>query len=203
MNVAVLVFARAPVPGEVKTRLAPVLGVEGAARLYARMLERAVATAVAAGTGPVTLCCTPSTDHPLLRALARRRGCTLAGQTQGDLGLRMHASLCTALAVHPAALLMGSDCPALEAQDLRAAAAALLAPGGDVVLVPATDGGYVLVGQRAPCAAMFRGLPWGSTGVLAATRERLAAAGRSWLELPPRADIDTPADLALLPPGWR
>jgi glycosyltransferase A (GT-A) superfamily protein (DUF2064 family) len=94
-------------------------------------------------------------------------------------------------------LLIGTDCPALDVAALRAAAAALEA-GDDAVLVPAEDGGYVLVGLARPVAALFDRIAWGSDRVMRESRERLRAAGLRWRELAPSWDVDRPEDLARL-----
>ena len=104
------------------------------------------------------------------------------------------------LQLHERALLIGTDAPALDAATLRAAAQALVDHDG--VFVPALDGGYALVGQRRADARWFAGMTWSHGRVMADTRQRLRAAGSRWCELPPVADIDEPADLVHLPPGW-
>lgn len=91
------------------------------------------------------------------------------------------------------ALVIGTDCPALTAAELRVAARALL-EGNDAVFVPAEDGGYVLVGLRHALASLFYGVPWGSDRVMDHTRERLRRAGLRWRELPPSWDVDRPED---------
>jgi rSAM/selenodomain-associated transferase 1 len=124
-------------------------------------------------------------------------------QQGDDLGARMHAALAATLAAHPPAgcLLIGTDCPALSPRDLQRAAAALAAH--DVVLVPALDGGYVLIGLRRPQPALFDGIDWGTPAVLEATRARIAAAGLRAAELPPLPDLDTAADYhAARAAGW-
>ncbi len=201
MSTAVIVFAKAPVPGLAKTRLAPVLGTAGAAALAERMLRHALAQATAAGVGPVELCATPDAGHPALQAAAAQHGATLAAQGSGDLGQRMHRALARSLAAHGRALLIGTDAPGLDAAVLRQAAQAL--QDHDAVFVPALDGGYVLVGQRRADARCFDGMAWSHARVMDDTRERLRAAGVRWAELAPVADIDEPADLVHLPPGWR
>jgi len=201
MSTAVIVFAKAPVPGLAKTRLMPALGVEGAAALAARMLRHTVGQAVAAGLGPVELCVTPDEGHPLLRAAAAACGATLAAQGPGDLGERMHRALARHLARPGRALLIGTDAPALDAAALRQAAQALA--GHDAVFVPALDGGYALVGLRRAEARCFAGMTWSHARVMADTRVRLRRAGLRWAELAPVADIDEPADLQHLPPGWQ
>jgi len=201
MTTAVIVFAKAPVPGFAKTRLAPALGEAGAAALAERMLRHALEQAVAADIGPVELCATPDAPHPTLQAMAAGCGATLAAQGPGDLGARMARALGRQLRRWPRALLIGTDSPALGAWHLQEAARAL--DEHDAVFVPTHDGGYVLVGQRRPgCARCFRGMTWSHPRVMDETRPRLAEAGLRWAELSPVHDIDDPVDLASLPPDW-
>ncbi len=198
---AVLVMAKAPLPGLAKTRLIPALGAAGAAALAARMLRHTLDEALAAGLGPVTLCAAPQASHPAFAEVAREGRITMADQGDGDLGARMQRALERALTAHAGALLIGTDAPALDAAVLRAAHAALTAH--DAVLVPAHDGGYVLIGLRRVEPRLFEGMPWSTPQVLALTRERLRESGLRWAELPALHDIDEPADLAhLAGRGW-
>ena len=194
---AVLIFAKAPVPGAVKTRLIPVLGVEGAAQLAERLIGWCVDMAVAAGVGPVELWCTPDAAHPAILAMAARHGVRLAVQGEGDLGERMARALAEALGRHPRALLIGTDCPSFELADLPQAAT-WLAQGQDAVFGPVEDGGYWLIGLTRPQPALFEGITWSTGGVMAATRERPRALGLRWAELPVHWDLDRPEDLARL-----
>jgi len=187
------VFAKAPVPGEVKTRLVPTLGPEGAARLHERLVERALATALAARLGTVTLWCAPDESHAFFRQCAAHHGIALRRQEGADLGVRMHHAFATS---GGPLLIVGSDCPALESRDLRAAADALVSNAA--VFVPAEDGGYVLVGLARPDARVFDDIPWSTARVMACTRERMQAAGVSWRELPALWDVDRPEDYARL-----
>ncbi|HZR69306.1 MAG TPA: TIGR04282 family arsenosugar biosynthesis glycosyltransferase [Burkholderiales bacterium] len=189
----VLVFARAPVPGRAKTRLIPALGAEGAAELAAHLTERALRAATAARIGPVELWCAPDPAHPFFADCARRYGVALRPQGAGDLGRRMHR----ALSVATPAILIGSDIPAMTSAYLRKAARAL--GRADVVLGPAEDGGYVLIGLKAPQPSLFRGVAWGRSSVLAQTRARIRRAGLAARELAPLFDVDRPADLKRLP----
>lgn len=200
MSTSIIVFAKAPVAGRAKTRLAPALGLAGAAALAARMLQHALAQAAAAGIGPVELCATPDATHPALRAAAAACSAALATQGTGDLGERMHRALARHLARQQRAILVGTDAPGLDASALRQAAQAL--DEHDAVFVPAHDGGYALVGLCRPDARLFCGLSWSHSQVMAQTRERLRATGLRWVELASVADIDEPADLVHLPPGW-
>src|SRR5512139_280294 len=114
---ALIVFARAPEPGLVKTRLAPMLGGRGAARLQARMLERTLRTATAARLGGIHLYCSPATGIPYFRELRERFGVRLWSQGRGDLGDRMARAFRRSLRESPYAILIGSDCPALRPAD--------------------------------------------------------------------------------------
>jgi uncharacterized protein len=200
MSTAVIVFAKAPVPGLAKTRLAPALGAAGAAALAERMLHHALAQAVAADVGPVELCAAPDASHPALQAAAAAVGAGLTEQGTGDLGLRMHRALARSLTRHGRALLIGTDAPALSAIVLRQASSAL--HDHDAVFVPALDGGYALVGQRRTDPRWFSDMAWSHDRVMEETRKRLRAAGVRWRELPAVADIDEPLDLVHLPSGW-
>ena len=95
------------------------------------------------------------------------------------------------------ALLMGSDCPSLDARRLRRAVADLR-DGADAVFAPAEDGGYALVGVSRAAAALFRDVPWGTGEVMARTRTRLRRLRWRWTELPAVWDVDRPEDLARL-----
>lgn len=191
----VAVFAKAPVPGSVKTRLAPLLGAQAAARLHESLVRQALATAVRARLGAVELWCAPDASHPFFIQCARDSGATLHVQHGADLGARMGHAFARAHAAGRSLVLIGADCPALEVADLLDAAAALEAH--DAVLVPAEDGGYVLVGL-ARAAPIFDAMAWGGPGVMAATRDRLRAAGLRWKEMRTLWDVDRPEDYARL-----
>ena len=187
----VAIFARAPVPGEVKTRLIPLLGARDAAELHASLVRRALAVAVRAGVGPVSLWCTPETGHPFFAACAAQYGVALREQRGGHLGERMTRAF-EHLLPGGRALLVGSDCPSVGARDLQAAASSLATH--DAVLQPAEDGGYVLVGLARPIAGIFEGVRWGEASVMRETRARLRAAAATWREMPMRWDVDRPED---------
>ncbi|WP_313952884.1 TIGR04282 family arsenosugar biosynthesis glycosyltransferase, partial [Accumulibacter sp.] len=197
-RVAIAVFARAPLAGAAKTRLIPALGAAGAARLQRRLTLHALAVAQSASTGSVTLWAAPDGSHRFFRAVQRRCGVDLCGQSGNDLGARMAHAFS---AQTGPLLLIGTDCPALQAAHLEAAAEALLdeRQGGiDAVFIPADDGGYVLVGLRRPQQQLFEGIDWGTDRVMAQTRECLRLRGLRWVELPTLWDVDRPADLARL-----
>jgi rSAM/selenodomain-associated transferase 1 len=186
--VAIAVLAKAPLPGFAKTRLIPALGADGAASLQARLVERAVATACAAVIGPVTLWATPDESDPLFRAMDVLFGIGLARQGSGDLGARMLAAIAAA---NMPALVIGTDCPALTSEHLRAAAD-VLRGGADAVVIPTEDGGYAL----AP--ALFSDMHWSSPDVMDETRRRLRELGLTWQEPATLWDVDWPEDLERL-----
>ena len=181
-SVVVIVFARAPVAGEVKTRLIPRLGAQGAARLQRRLIRAALRTARA--VGPVELHATRS--HSWLRSL----GVALRLQRGRDLGQRMHH----ALSRNRAAILIGTDAPALRPADLRRAAR-WLRGGTDVVLAPAEDGGYALIAARRIDPRVFAGVRWGTDEVLARTLDNLRRCGLRYRLLRSVWDVDQPADV--------
>ena len=193
LAVDLAVLAKAPRPGQVKTRLAPALGAAGAARLQRRLLLRTLAVARASGLG-LQLWGAPA-EARFFRALARATGLPCRAQPEGDMGQRMHAvfeahSRETARPL----LLIGSDCPVFSPDHLRQAAQRLLA-GDTAVFTPAEDGGYVLVGLQRPQPSLFEGVAWSTPEVMAQTRERLQGLGLRWSVLPTLWDLDTPADL--------
>jgi len=198
----VIVFARAPEPGKVKTRLIPALGEAGAAALHRRLVMHCLRAATDAQLGPVELWCAPDAGDPFFRECERRIGVSLHPQGDGDLGARMQHAFESALARAGRAILVGCDIPALSAQYLRDAERAL-AGSDDVVIGPAEDGGYVLIGLSRCDAELFREIPWGGSKVLPETRRRIAALGRRLSELPALWDVDRPEDLERLPEEMR
>ncbi len=192
-STGILIFARAPVAGSVKTRLIPLLGEHGAAALYRSLVERALTVAHESGVGPVELWCTPATDDDFFAACRERFQVTLHLQHEGDLGARMLNAFEDALTRWRRVLLTGSDCPSLTAAELRAAAGALREKC-DAVFSPAEDGGYVLVGLSQAMPALFDAMTWGTATVMEETRLRLRRLGWRWHELPVHWDVDRPED---------
>jgi rSAM/selenodomain-associated transferase 1 len=188
-----LILSKAPDPGEVKTRLIPLLGAAGAAGFYAALLHTCIDRLVAAGLCPVDLWCTPTTSHPFFTGCAQHYGVTLQQQPAGDLGQRMEHALGQTLRQCGYAVMVGADCPDLAINDIEEALQALQ-QGTDVVLGPAMDGGYYLVAMRNRHPFLFGDMPWGSAEVLPLTESRLHAHGLSWHRLVVHRDLDTPED---------
>lgn len=189
----ILIFAKAPRPGTVKTRLIPLLGERGSAALQARLTEHTLATARAARIGPIELWCAPDCDDPFLRSCGLRYGVPLKPQSGSDLGARMLAALSHALETASRAILIGTDCPAITARHLREAERGLQ-EGADAIFIPAEDGGYVLIALSRCAPALFSDIEWGGADVMNETRGRLSALGWRWRELEPLWDIDRPED---------
>ncbi|MBK5966703.1 hypothetical protein CCR95_22145 [Thiocystis minor] len=189
-----ILFAREPIAGQVKTRLIPALGAEGAARLYRRLLAIALRAGAATPCARRQLWCTeaPAEGGECAR-LAASHGFTWHRQPDGDLGARMAAAHEVALTSSDRAVLIGSDCPGYMPAYLSAAFAAL--DKHDAVLGPAADGGYVLIGLRRPAPALFANIHWSTPAVLAETRATLGRIGLTWTELPTLRDLDLPEDL--------
>ncbi len=194
-----IVFAKAPVPGQAKTRLAPAIGFEAAARLASVMLAHTLQSAVAARIGPVELCCAPNTNHAQFQHAASTGVC-VSEQGDGDLGERMERALSRGLEAYSRVVLIGTDAPQLDAEILRSAAQALQAH--DVIIAPASDGGYVLVGLARRVPEMFESIAWSTAKVMTQTRARIAATGISLHELPILHDVDEPQDLVHVPAAW-
>lgn len=193
-----VVFAREPLPGRVKSRLIPALGAEGAVRLYRYLLDLALEVAIGvSGVGLELWCEGAVGEGSHCAELAHRHGLSLHRQPEGDLGRRMETALAQALRHGPCAVLIGSDCPQYTLAYLASAFAAL--DDAEVVLGPAADGGYVLIGLRRGAPELFRGIPWGTDRVLEATRAALRRLGWTWTELPTLRDLDRPEDLRSFP----
>lgn len=189
MNDVLIVFQKEPVPGQVKTRLAPLLGAEAAAALYAALVDHALG----ALNGPWRRMLFGAPAEAVER-LGDRYGEPVLPQAEGDLGLRMAAAFDAAFAAGAErAVIVGTDCLSLSAIDVEDAFEALAAH--DVALAPALDGGYVLLGLRAPRPALFAGVEWSTPRVLSQTLERVARAGLTFARLPRHGDLDTLEDL--------
>ncbi|OEC37179.1 hypothetical protein SAMN05216600_102139 [Pseudomonas cuatrocienegasensis] len=194
LSISLHMLARSPIPGRVKTRLIPALGEEGACDMQRRLLARALALP-ATGFSQRFVWLDDLPD-PELEEQAERHGWTLVEQPAGDLGERMRRIATLGLVASDAVVLIGNDCPALDGAYLQAAREALhLQP---VVIGPAEDGGYVLLGLRQIDPTLFSHLPWGTDQVLALTRQRVEQLGWGLQLLSELWDVDRPEDLSRL-----
>lgn len=194
-RIGVAILAKAPVAGLAKTRLIPHLGAAGAAALQGWLLQRAVAAAVLADLGPVTLWCSPDTGHPEFTVCRGFETVTLRRQPEGDLGERMHTAIAES-STSDGTLVIGTDCAVLSPDILRQAAAGL--SQHDATLIPAEDGGYVLIGMREADKRAFQAVDWSTERVMTQTRARLMAINWRWHELPTLWDVDRKEDFERL-----
>jgi len=223
----VIIFAKQPNAGQVKTRLIPAIGARQAAQLHAMMTRHIVTVACASNICPVELWCSPSPSHELFQSLAQEFPISLCTQTGNDLGERMYNAFAASHTGHDthgtnintdvndngnhnnnnqnnsnhnnsnhnnAAIIVGSDCPALTPAHFRQAFTALKA-GNTATLIPALDGGYVLLGLSQLNRRLFEDIQWGTAEVLSATRARLKSLYWTWEEFAALSDIDTQQDL--------
>jgi uncharacterized protein len=192
-DLRVIVFAKAPISGQVKTRLCPPLSWDDAVELHRRMIRHTLNTASIADLGAVELHCAPDTQHGFFSDCRRDFDIRLTAQVAGDLGVKMQ----TALGDGGRAILVGTDCPSITAEYLGEAVSAL-AINNSIVFGPAQDGGYGLVGLNGATPDIFSGIPWGGPAVMKSTRNILSAMGLAWRELEPIWDVDRPEDLERL-----
>ncbi|MDO9269812.1 MAG: TIGR04282 family arsenosugar biosynthesis glycosyltransferase [Methylobacter sp.] len=193
-NSVLMIFCKAPIPGQVKTRLIPELTAEQASELHIELSIKTLQRAINSRLCPVQLWCSPTIDHAFFTASAATYPISLRQQQGADLGERMHHAFCSALADYSHALLMGCDCPSLTEQDLEQALTALN-QDNEVALAPAEDGGYVLIGLSRPHPELFDNMPWGTARVLDQTRNRIERYKLRHCELSEQWDLDTPEDL--------
>lgn len=218
----IIQFAKAPVVGQVKTRMQPHLNAEQCADLHRRLVSHTFHKLISEKVAPVELWVGGEDDgeggegfFTELVSGAKSyvdveadgtgaddsgepgRSPTIVAQSGKDLGERMYRAFEQALTRSRPVILVGSDCPFFS-KDYFTTAIELLHSGQDTVLGPAEDGGYVMMGLNRVSPALFHGIDWGSAQVLAQTREWLAEQGWQWREMPPLVDIDEPKDLVRL-----
>jgi rSAM/selenodomain-associated transferase 1 len=191
-----VIMAKAPIPGQVKTRLIPAVGAETAARLHTALLQKTSHEMLHANLCPVQLWCTPDTSHPEFVDL-KSMGAILKTQCPGDLGSRMAYAARESLETANQVVIIGTDCPMLDPAYVESAIIALM-NGYDAVIGPAEDGGYCLLGLSRVDDKVFRNMPWGGEQVLEETRRRLDKLCWRWSELSPLWDVDRPEDLRRL-----
>ncbi len=198
-DVCVCVFAKAPVQGKVKTRLLPALTEQQACLVHKKLLRHCLET-VQSNNWQSQLW-TTDIQHPYVKQHAQQNLMSLHLQQGHDLGERMLFAAKESLDKYAYVIIIGTDCPDLDSDYISKAIETLRA-GTDVVIGPAKDGGYVLIGMSVVVDNIFKSMQWGNDQVLAITRERLQQAGIYWQELATLHDIDRPNDLALLESGY-
>lgn len=195
----IVIFAKAPLPGFAKTRLIPALGAQGAADLARRFLTHTVDAALAAQVGAVELCVSPAPTDPVWQTFNLSQAVQWTDQGEGDLGERMARAARRTLDAGESVLLIGTDCPELDAAQLQGAAHAL--QRSDATLLPTFDGGYVLLGLTRFHPSLFSGIAWSTASVAVETMSRMHALGWRVDRHATVHDIDEPADLQWLAVG--
>lgn len=167
-----IIFAKAPVAGNVKTRLIPDYSPDQANIIHQQLLEYTVAGLNLIDGVDVQLHCSPDQNHNFFQYLKSQYNIKLLDQSSGDLGKKMSTALFNALLDYKKAVLIGADIPAIDKTYIQWAFTKL--ERNEAVLGPAEDGGYVLVGLTKPQPSMFDGIEWGVADVLQQTIDRMA-----------------------------
>ncbi|WP_114700328.1 TIGR04282 family arsenosugar biosynthesis glycosyltransferase [Psychrobacter proteolyticus] len=198
-DTCILLFAKYPARNKAKTRLQPALGVDGAARMARQLLLHSIEQIIDTGFS-VELCVSPAPTDPCWQAFDLPNSLRWSAQADGDLGLRMLIASQRALQRFDKVVLVGTDCPSLTTARIQTAVQQL--NQHDAVMIPATDGGYVLLGFRQVNESLFSDIVWSTPSVAAVTKQRMAALGWTLALFDPLNDIDEPKDLVHLPLGW-
>ena len=179
--------------GQVNTRLVPYITAEQAASLHEELTHNRLRMCTTADLCDVELWCSPDTRHPFFFDCRQRYGVQLHTQNGNDLGERMSAALQTMLGRYKKIIIIGTDAPALDIDTIDAVVNQL--EHSDIVLVPAEDGGYVLLGASKHHQDLLVDVPWGTESVLASTVCNIERLGLSYSLLGECWDVDRPEDL--------
>jgi len=202
LSTALVIFAKAPIPGHVKTRLSPPLTPDEAATLHGSfVLDTLERTKAAVGRLKLSmdryLACAPSSSHVFFKIMEERQGVKLIDQVGDDLGARMHQAVEAMFSRgYRRTLLLGTDVPTVPLEHFKQALTLL--DSHELVLGPALDGGYYLIGMNRTIPELFTNMPWSTDQVLRLTQDRAAQLGLKTALLQPWRDVDTLADLEAL-----
>ena len=191
-----IIFIKAPEPGQCKTRLTPFLSPQQACNFYKILVEHCMNNTASLKATDIAIYTTPDAQHPYIINLSQKYNTTLHRQQGKNLGERMHHALAESLLHYKRSILIGSDCPELDTKYIEKAFKALKQHDKvtDIVLGPAEDGGYVLIGASRIQAELFNNISWGSDNVLQQTLKKLDIAGYRYQRLNTLRDIDSPED---------
>ncbi len=195
---AVVIFAREPVLGTVKSRLSPALDDAERLNLYKRMLCHTSAVVGRIEEIDASLYSVPDKEHPYLNALSKRFDFSQQVQIKGDLGEKMTAAFEDVLEHTDKSILIGSDCPFITRDYIESAISRL--NDNAVIIGPATDGGFVMIGttDHALMEHLFRDIEWGSSDVLETLLKNAQSSDITVELMEPLNDVDRPEDLQLL-----
>ncbi len=188
-NAVIQVFCKAPIPGQVKTRLMPELSAEQACKVHQHLALKTLDLVTQSNLCKVQLWCSPDTFQPFFQQLPKQYSVDLLTQSSEDLGMRMYKALNLGCQNFDYSILIGCDCPSLTKQDLKDAHEAL-ATDYEMVLAPAEDGGYCLIGTKEPRMELFKNIVWGGDQVLKNTREKICNLDLTCFELKMQWDVD-------------
>ena len=189
-----IIFSKAPVAGRVNTRLIPYIGVERATTLQHELVLHRMQQFSHRIDYDVELWCAPDTHDELFQYCHKEYSVNLQIQTGSDLGERMFNAFVSGLSRYKKVVLVGTDAPAVNNDDVHQALQSL--DNNDVIIKPAEDGGYVLIAMNQAYEVVFDEVNWGSGEVLSQTRDNISQLGISYHELATGWDIDRPEDLA-------
>jgi uncharacterized protein len=190
---ALILFAKSPEPGQVKTRLISGVGRRHAAHIYEKLLTRTLNIAMKSEFSEIQIWVNGNLEHRYFKRLKKRHYVKLYRQQGKDLGQRMSNAIDSALRRFSSVVLIGTDCPSLTSDDLKLAKQYLLQT--NVVLGPAKDGGYYLIGLKENNGHIFSGIKWGSKSVFTETCSKIEEVYEDYKLLPMRWDVDVPRDL--------
>jgi len=186
-----IIFAKAPVDGTVKTRLIPEYSPSQAASIHQQLLEFVLERIAFLQGFDIELHCAPDQNHEFFKALKNQYQLKLKSQTSGDLGQRMNNTISQALTEYKKVVLIGSDCPVIDSHYIQQAFNEL--EKKSTVLGPAEDGGYVLIGVTKLKSRLFKDIDWGSEYVLQQTLDQLEPEKPALMKT--LWDVDRPEDV--------
>lgn len=193
-NSRILIFCKSPILGTVKTRMQPFLTQEASVVLHKSLVIKTIDLAVKSNLSPVQVWCAPDFSHEFFLDILEQYPVTLHKQMGNDLGQKMSYSLSSILEEAESAILIGTDCPSFVSADLEEALTAMN-NNADIVISPAEDGGYTLVGMKRFTPEVFEGIDWGTETVFEKTVSNISILNRRLAILDTQWDIDRPEDL--------
>jgi rSAM/selenodomain-associated transferase 2/rSAM/selenodomain-associated transferase 1 len=197
-KIRIVIIAKAPIEGFAKTRLIPALGIQGAADVAKKLLQHTINQVAEAQLNSVELCVAPDKNHAAWQEVKIPNQFIITNQIQGDLGARLAEVTKRTIDAEEAVILIGTDCPSIDAKLLEKVA--LLLEEKDTVIIPATDGGYVLLALNYFDKTLFTNISWSTETVYAETINRIESLNWNYISLPAMHDIDTEDDLKNLQP---
>lgn len=192
-----LIFAKAPIPGQCKTRLIPFMNAEQASQLHAQLVSHTLEKFAQEPLCKVALWCTPDIQHDFFQHLHHQHGISLHKQSNGDLGTKMANAAKQSLETCRYTIIIGTDCPALTRTHIKTVIEDLKG-GNDASLIPAGDGGYVLIGLQRFDPSIFENIDWGTDTVMQQTVAKLNDLGWRWQRHKALNDIDRADDVKQL-----